>query len=181
MLHTFMNSYFYSATFSPARLRDYIFLYSVNRTFCLLWFADLSCQLQCRSAADPGSFYLVPGSHHQIFCYITLKNTPYLFDSFYSVFFKVTFQTQDDCLPIQQPISTFLYKRGKKIMQSIWTIYLSFRSFDLWSDLLSGTWASVTVLKIIKSWLYIGIQVIKRRFNTYYRGVHSFLKGGGGK
>ena len=90
MLHTFINSYFYSATFNQARLRDYIFLYSVNRTFCLLWFADLSSQLQCRSAAEPGSFYLVPGSHHQIFCYITLKNTLNLFDSFYSVFFEVT-------------------------------------------------------------------------------------------
>ena len=51
----------------------------------------VSCSSECRSAAEPGSFYLVPGSLHQIFCYISIKNTPNLFDSFYSVFFKVTF------------------------------------------------------------------------------------------
>ena len=51
----------------------------------------VSCSSECRSAAEPGSFYLVPGSLHQIFCYISIKNTPNLFDSFYSVFFIVTF------------------------------------------------------------------------------------------
>ena len=150
MFHTFMNSYLYKVPL-PARQGCVITLYYIPliELFCLFWFADLSCQLQCRSAAEPGSFYLVPGSHHQIFCYISIKNTPNLFDSFYSVFLKFFFHIQDDCLPIQQPTSTFFYKRGKKIMQSIWTIYLSFRSSDLWSDfLLSGTWA--LLLKIVK-------------------------------
>ena len=122
----------------PARQGCVITLYYIPliELFCLFWFADLSCQLQCRSAAEPGSFYLVPGSHHQIFCYITLKNTPNLFDSFYSVFLKLFFHIQDDCLPIQQPISTFFYKRGKKIiiMQNLFEQFIyhfAVLTFDL--------------------------------------------------
>ena len=94
--HIINFTYFYELLkchSSSARLRDYIVLHSVNRTFCL---QTLICRLvlsatECRGAAEPGSFYLVPGSLHQIFCYISIKNTPNLFDSFYSVFFKVTF------------------------------------------------------------------------------------------